>query len=57
MAFLYYVKTFLVVLVRLMGLFCFVCSYDNWLTDFGCEQEPEPSWSPPGPWEVSIKVN
>ncbi|XP_060553884.1 SWI/SNF complex subunit SMARCC2-like isoform X2 [Ruditapes philippinarum] len=30
-------------------------SYDNWIPDLGCDQEPEPSWSPPGPWEVTAR--
>ncbi|WAR04965.1 SMRC2-like protein [Mya arenaria] len=30
-------------------------SYDNWMVDLGCDIEPEPAWSAPGPWEYEGK--
>ncbi|XP_052805807.1 SWI/SNF complex subunit SMARCC2-like [Mya arenaria] len=30
-------------------------SYDNWMVDLGCDIEPEPAWSAPGPWEVTAR--
>ncbi|XP_052253842.1 SWI/SNF complex subunit SMARCC2-like isoform X2 [Dreissena polymorpha] len=30
-------------------------SYDTWMPDLGCEQEPEPAWSQSGAWEVTAR--